>query len=406
MKLEAIVKALRFNNPVTAELTAISTRDWPALLKATDEQGLTLPLGLRCRGLLPALIEGRIAHNLACNAQRHSRLVTAYAEIAGTLQSRRLGFATLKGLSKSRYYAADLRYRPQYDIDIFLPEPALIPAREAMEALGYEALEESFSRDADHLPRMIRKTGWRWREDYYDPEMPTAVELHFQFWNERAERFSVGDLTPFWARRVTCDVAGMRLPALNEVDALTYSTLHLVRHLLRGALQLHHVYEMAHFLHASAADDPFWTEWRDSGLASCRVVEAIAFRLASEWFHCSLHPAACHAVAQLPSPVQRWFELFAAGRNSGKNELLLHLILVREGRDRREIVLRRLFPVHHGRVSLDAHVPQAKISPAQSFRDFAYRAAFMLKRAAYHAQTLGSTLCSTVHWIAKRPRLS
>src|SRR5271154_3605100 len=101
MRLPAIVKALRFNDRVTAELTAIPRGKWPALLEATDEEGITLPLGLRCGGLLPALIEGRIAHNLACNAQRHSRLVTAYAEIAGALQSRRLEFAMLKGLSKS-----------------------------------------------------------------------------------------------------------------------------------------------------------------------------------------------------------------------------------------------------------------------------------------------------------------
>ena len=65
----------------------------------------------------------------------------------------------------------------------------------------------------DHLPRMIRKTGWKWREDYFDPEMPTAVELHFSFWNERVECFSAGDLTPFWARRVVREVAGLQLPA-------------------------------------------------------------------------------------------------------------------------------------------------------------------------------------------------
>ena len=43
---------------------------------------------------------------------------------------------------------------------------------------------------------LIRKTGWKWREDYFDPEMPTAVELHFAFWNERAECSNDGFLVP------------------------------------------------------------------------------------------------------------------------------------------------------------------------------------------------------------------
>jgi hypothetical protein len=398
MKLLPVVKALRFNNQVTSELTAISRSGWPSLLRETDREGLTLPLGVRCKALLPPMIQARVEHNLACNAQRHTRLLAAYAEIDGALSAKNLEFAMLKGLSKSRYYAADLRYRPQYDIDIYLPEASLLPARDAMQMLGYEALPEAFSSDADHLPRMIRKTGWRWREDYYDPEMPTAVELHFQFWNAQEERFGPGDLTR--------EVAGLQLPALSEVDALSYSTLHLLRHLLRGALQLHHVYEMAHFLHTSAGDDAFWNEWRASGLASCRIAEAIAFRLAAEWFDCSLHPAARHAVERLPNPIQRWFDLFAAGGNAGKNELLLHLCLVANSRDRREIVLRRLFPVHRGRVSLEAHVPAAKSSALNRLRSSAYEAAFILKRVAHHALTLGSTLWSGLRWLALEKRLA
>jgi hypothetical protein len=189
------------------------------------------------------------------------------------------------------------------------------------------------------------------------------------------------------------------------VDALSYSALHLVRHLLRGALQLHHVYEMAHFLHTSAADDAFWSEWRDSGLPSCRVVEAIAFRLAAEWFHCSLHPAACRAIERLPNPVQRWFDLFAARGNAGKNELLLHLCLVPDSRHRREIVFRRLFPVHHGQVSLDIHVPHAKTSPTKRLAGFAYSAAFMVKRAGFHVGAMASMLHSAVRWFAQ-PRHS
>ncbi len=408
MRLLPVLQALRFNHRSTSALKAIPRAEWPGLLRMTDQQGLTLPLGIRCAGLLPPLIEARIQHNLDNNARRHSLLVGAYAGIAGALQSQAVPFAILKGLSKSQYYAADLRQRPQYDIDIYVPAEALPPARCAVEALGYEALPDGHSRDADHLPRMIRRTGWRWREDYYDPEMPTAVELHFQFWNERTECFNTGDLTPFWTRRVVRDVAGMQLPALNPVDALSYSTLHLLRHLLRGDLHLHHVYEMAHFLDSSASDDRFWNEWSCGALPSCRVVEAIAFRLAAEWFHCSLHPAPRRAVEQLPHLVNRWFDLFGispaliAGQPN-KNELLLHLCLIPESRDRRKVVVSRLFPLHHGRVVLDAHSSRARMSLGRRLRGLAFECRFMLKRAGYHAVTLASIFLSSFRWWIDAP---
>ena len=414
MKLLPILKALRFNNRSTSELRAISRADWPRLLDETDREGLTLSLGIRCRGLLPPMIQVRIDHNLDSNAQRHARLLTAYAEIADALQSRNLEFAVLKGLSKARFYAADLRFRPQYDIDLYVPAQSLDDARKAMEKLGYEALPEGPGRISDHLPRMIRKTGWRWRQDYFDPEMPTAVELHFQFWNERDERFGAGDLAPFWTRRVIREVAGLQLPALNETDALSYSALHMMRHFFHGALQWHHVYEMAHFLDTSAANGPFWSEWSETGLKSCRVLEGIAFRLAVEWFHCSLHPAARRTIDELPEPVQRWFQLFASGpscRNELRNDLLLHLSLVQSSRDRRELILRRLFPVRQGRITLDAHVPQHQMTFVMCLRDFLYKSQFVIKRFVSHARTMASTVWGSLRWTADekwrtRPRLS
>jgi hypothetical protein len=373
------------------------------MLRATDQQGLTLPLGIRCPGLMPPLIEARIQNNLASNAERHSRLIASHAEVAAKLSADALPFAILKGLTKTQHYCTDLRFRPQYDIDIYIPGPSLPAALHAVETLGWEALPERHGRKADHLPRMIRKTGWKWREDYYDPEMPAALELHFQFWNEEAEGFSLGDLTPFWTRRAVREVGGMQLPSLNPVDALTYSTLHLVRHLFQGALQLHHVYEIAHFLESSSCDDAFWSEWYRSGLPSCRVIEGISFRLAMEWFNCNVHPAAREAMERLPVDVKRWFALFGmspaliAGPPN-KDELLLHLCLIPRREVRRRVALGRLFPVHNGSVVLDAHVPRSRISLRRRLRGTAYAAWFRLRRTGHHAFTLLSITISTVRW--------
>jgi len=402
MNLLPVLQALRFNDRSTAALAAIPRYAWPPLLHAADTEGLTLPLGLRCRGSLPAMVEARIAHNLENNAARHERLSACYAEVAAALQARGIPFVLLKGLSKTRYYVDDLRYRPQYDIDIYCPETFLASARETIDGLGYEAVRVTPHSGSDHLPRMIRKTGWKWREDYFDPDMPVAIELHFQFWNEASEGFSAGDLNPFWNRRVVRDVAALQLPAMGEVDALTYSALHLVRHLLHGALQFQHIYEMAHFLESSAADHRFWSEWEESGLVSCRVVEGIAFRLAAEWFHCSLHPAASRAVATLPNPVQIWFQLFGTSptltaAHPGKNELLLHLCLVPGSRDRRRIAMRRLFPIRRGRVVRDAGASRAG-GARMKLQGVFYEAAFMLRRAAFHTRSLAAMAWSGFRW--------
>ena len=49
----------------------------------------------------------------------------------------------------------------------------------------------------DHLPVLIRRTGWEWRGDFFDPDIPMGVELHFQFWNPRLERLPAPDTDRF-----------------------------------------------------------------------------------------------------------------------------------------------------------------------------------------------------------------
>jgi len=67
-------------------------------------------------------------------------------------------------------------------------------AARAVAKLGFVPLENMDRFPTDHLPAMIRKTGWEWGGDYYDPAMPLAVEIHFRFWNESLERLAV----PTW----------------------------------------------------------------------------------------------------------------------------------------------------------------------------------------------------------------
>jgi hypothetical protein len=112
----------------------------------------------------------------------------------------------------------------------------------------------------DHLPALVRKTGWEWRGgSHFDPEIPLAIEVHLQFWDERTERSAR-------ARRGRILDAAQR-QALDTPDALAYSALHLLRHLLRGSARACHVYEIAWFLERHSGEAQFWNRWRETARA-------------------------------------------------------------------------------------------------------------------------------------------
>ena len=62
--------------------------------------------------------------------------------------------------------------------------------------------EEYYTRElaADHLPPLIRKSGWKWNGNYFDPAIPRGVELHFQLWDSDFELISIQTLDKVWER--------------------------------------------------------------------------------------------------------------------------------------------------------------------------------------------------------------
>ena len=403
--LPAVLKALRFHNRSTHDLQSIPQKAWPALLDATDRAHLTLALA-RCQDSLPESARLRLDRNLADNAARYDRLLTTHSQIVDALSLYGIEYVLLKGLSQAPRYIDDPRQRPQYDIDIYVPGDAMPAAAKALCALGYGFVSDTLDPGADHLPVMIRRTGWTWRGNYYDPAMAPSVELHFRFWNPHSMRFDVGSLDQFWRRRTPRQIDGLRLPTLDPADGLSYSALHLIRHLLGGDMRLRHVYEIAHFLDSSAFDRAFWSHWWETGLPSCRVVEGIAFRLARDWFHCELHPAAEETIDRLPSLIQRWFSLFADSPSLGlehshKNELWLHFCLLNNANNskaRREIAVRRLLPARATRVTRDPHVPSAKTSLILRIRRAAFEAGFLVRRGLHHLRGLVPTIRGAYLW--------
>ncbi len=186
--LRALLRALRFDDPRPEELCNVPSSQWRKLLDISDREHLTLALGLRCRSVLPDWVRSRLDKNLADNSDRFKRLQETYQEIAGRFANQRIELAVLKGFSHWPDYESHPGHRPQSDLDLLCKSEQVYAARDVLASLGYEPLSGFDALPIDHLPAMIRKTGWRWQGDYFDPSSPLSVELHFRLWDADTER--------------------------------------------------------------------------------------------------------------------------------------------------------------------------------------------------------------------------
>lgn len=369
---------------------------WQDVLDFCDRASLTLVFGAAAGHALPDWVRGRIALNLAENTERLARLRALQAQVSEWLADAGIQHIFLKGTTHSPHFVADPRWRAQYDLDLFcLPHDAR-RAWNLFIGRGYEPVEKPGDHPTDHLPALVRKNGWEWRGgSHFDPEIPLAIEVHLQFWDEHTERLHVPGLEEFWARR-----SGR---ALDTPDALAYAALHLVRHLLRGSARPCHVYEIAWFLEHHAADELFWSCWRERHAPELRRLEAIAFRLAREWFGCAPGPVAAEEVARLPGRVREWFEAFAFSPlesefHPNKDELWLQLALLDSARDKLAIVRRRVLPTQLPGPVDAVCIPQPQLTFGRRMLKYARTARFLGRRALFHARASAALLKSSLRW--------
>jgi len=318
----------------TSPARPLSDAEWKEALAFADRYQLKLFLP----DAGPAWVREEIRRDRERNRERNRRFVQLFAEVERAAAG--LPIAVLKGFANRDVFPVHSDNRVQYDLDLYCPEN-LREVRDALLGLGYEAIEGPFT--------LVRRSNWKWNGDFYDPEIPIAIDLHERLWDDAMEGFAVSGLEEFWPRRVRRSVAGMRFQALAAPDALAFSALHMLRHLLHGDARPLQVYEIATLLEARAGDDAFWAEWRDMHPAELRRLEAIGFRLAEEWFGCACGAAVREEIGALSPRIGRWFERCAgspltAFYKPNKDELELNLCLLESPAAKARIVGRRLFP--------------------------------------------------------------
>jgi MFS family permease len=405
--IRAALEALKFCSGHREALHTLNDSDWRNLLAFCDRMHLTIPLGRVCGNDLPDWVRSRIDRNISDNAERFERIKVNYLELASALRGVGAEHVVLKGFAQWPGYVEDPRFRVQSDIDLFCPPESILRARDAVSTLGYEPLRGLEHRQSDQLPPMLRKTGWEWRGNSYDPEMPVSLDLHSCFWDETTARFGPNGLDQFWFRRVERRLDNFSFPALNAADNLGYYALSALRDLVGCALLAHQVYELAWFLHTNADNELFWKNWRESHDDSLHYLETISFRLAFDWFAPRLPEEVEKSINCLPTAVQGWFQEYresplTAWFRPNKDGVWLHLSLLESFRDKRSVLCKRLFPTRIPpveRVDLPDIISKGGQTSRRRplWRHVRYFA-YLISRMAFHVRILPPTLWHGVRW--------
>jgi hypothetical protein len=398
--VRAVLGLLRFS-PGDEPVPALD--EWEKALRFADRVQLTLPLALRSRERVPTDVQERLECSLAKNASRWPRIREAYEEIASQLHEYQIDFVVLKGFTHCPLFVENPRHRAQYDLDLLVPAAQLRKAYEAARQVGYEPLNGFEEFPLDHLPAMVKKTGWEWTGDYYDVNIPVFLELHFRLWDEQTEGFPVRGLTEFWDRRETRDLEGLRFPSLETLDTVAYANLHLLRHLLRGDLRASHVYELAALLHKTSGDEAFWKTWQARYDETLGQSSAIAFALAQRWFACDLAPSVQQIIHELPRGMRIWLEMYgdsplAKMFHPNKDEVWLSWQLSSSKERKLSMMIRRVFPQRLPGPVDAVHVDKGQLTMRLRWRARWRYARYLCERLAYHATSALDLACSGVRW--------
>jgi hypothetical protein len=144
----------------------------------------------------------------------------------------------------------------QSDHDFLVYSEDLECANEVFLGLGFEPVDSHSGRNVDHLPTLVKCSGWQWKGNFYDPEIPRAIELHFRLWDAEFEGISINSLEEVWKNSIVREISGIRIPVLSRQDALTYAVMHAFRHLLRKTCAS--TFMSSRFLNRNVHDTAFW----------------------------------------------------------------------------------------------------------------------------------------------------
>ena len=399
---KALIHALRFNESNVRFLKELDSDEWQHLLNLCDRMQITLLMGCLARAQLPASISSRIGKNYRDNATRFDRLQTALTQIGSSLDDRLIDFTILKGFTHASSFVGDPLLRSQGDIDLWCQGTSVFEAQSALIDLGYRSIGRSKGR---HLDPMVREQSWQWRGDYYDPELPIPVDLHYKLWDEEMEHIAGPAEAEMWDRRSAFTLPNGRVAyQLGLQDSLAFAALHFMMHLLHGDMRLQRAWEIAYFLQ-SRHDDRFWRKWKDVYSDDVRQLQVVTFAMVHEWFGGMLPNRIEEERERLPADLNLWIEHYVWSPveslfKTNKDELWLNLALLRSKKVKSQVFVRRLLPLHAinlGPVNLEAAALNRDVIAA--------RFGLQWKRTLHHTWVIPHTCFGAIRWWWRRQEL-
>jgi hypothetical protein len=411
-EVAALLAALQFRDAKLDGILNLTEPEWHSLLRFCELAHLTLPLAqLQICGL-PVWVSKRLETNVIDNALRFNRVKETYEEVAESFKQAGVDHIVIKGFTQAPDYVLDPRLRQQSDLDLYCPPGQITSAQAVLESIGYVRERQLNYSFADHTPTMLRLKDWTWRGNAFDPDMPLSVELHFCLWNAKTSGFAIPEIDQFWQRRLSRDIDGMHVRTLSPVDQLGHIALHVLRNLLAKDTIIHHLYELANFLHNHADDDDFWSAWRQSHPSLLRSKEAIALYLAHRWFSCDVHEFVQAEIDKLPATRIAWLLHFGNALCEGmfvenKDVVWLHLSFL-PGTYRKLRQLRRTFlPNRVPTPKLPAVVlNERRLLPASDGHATIEFLRYISRRFASHSKTSLKTLRRGISWRVSSYKLS
>jgi len=382
---KAVLETLQFSDKHVAGVRSLDLNDWQKLLAFCDAAQLTFTFSYLCESALPDWVRARIDRNYHDAAARRTRLDSVLKEIAHQFERAKIDFVLLKGCAHAREFGPDVSLRATSDVDLWCTAEEIGRARDELVRLGYRSIGKGNGR---HLAAMIREKEWHWCGNFYAPDLPLPVDLHYRLWDDEMECIQGPSEDAFWQRRTAFDLEGAAVSVLALPDALAFSALHLLMHILHGDLRLQRAWEIAYFLDRRFADASFWREWMNLHPAELRKLEVLIFLLVEKWFGCKFPETVRSEAEALAPDIKLWIGLHglspvASLFRSNKAELWLNLCLISTLRGKIQVFLRRILPIHGSKtVSLgESGAPRS-----------------ILSRASHHLRALGPTLVEGFEW--------
>jgi len=416
-ELSALLAALQLQGAQSHPLSQLTDRQWRELMSFCERSQLILLLTRIDQKHFPIWVTKQLEQNLADNTRRAERIKATYNEAAKALEAANVSHLVVKGFTQIPHYAPSISSRGQSDIDLYFPKEHLLQAKASLESIGYVADSIVDYRYADHLPTMVRKGDWAWRGNHFDPEMPLSIELHFSLWNSHLCGVQFPEVESFWDRRQMRQHEDFRFSALHPVDQFGYFSLHILRNLMFGSWAVHHVFELANFLHNHTDNGEFWKDWKDIHTPALRSHQAIAFAYAKSWFNCDLPSAIEEETTRLSPEVRHWLDLCTGSSLEGmfhenKDWVFLNTALL-SSRTQKNLWLRRtLFPQRLPRTNAQAITfknrrprdasKRLTSEPLKSATPFLY-VRYLLSRIPAHIFVITKTLCKGLIWRLSMP---